>query len=174
MANQPFSREQMEQGIQAHHENWGRVQYRRTEGTSQNNSVATISGAGGENNNKESRNIEKSQEMLEKARIYLAKHAPQEDRQQISRCSTTVGKSKPREHIPPPMKKPRNDGEGRRASSIIEKREVARSEDVKAEIQSLVKHSLSAMHKNKKKLGTYIFLQFIFQNFEFFFMLFLI
>ncbi|XP_078149999.1 uncharacterized protein LOC144545283 [Carex rostrata] len=52
------------------------------------------------------------------------------------------------------MKKPRNDGEGRRASSIIEKREVDRSEDVKAEIQSLVKHSLSAMDKNKKKLGS--------------------
>lgn len=148
-------------------------------------------------------NIEKSWEMIEKARLYLAKNAPQENRQQISPSLSTVGKSKPTGHIHPPLKKPRTDGEGasashsnnnnatggssyqpvrqttimhsapigvssqvpqvglglvrRGSSSTTAKRELARSEDAKAEIQSLVKHNLSAMHKDKKKLGTYIF-----------------
>ncbi|KAF3325229.1 hypothetical protein FCM35_KLT10300 [Carex littledalei] len=166
-------------------------------------------------NHNGSRNIKKSWEMIEKARLYLAKNAPQENRQQISRSLTTMGKSKPTGHIHPPKKKPRTDGEGvstshsnnevsypnggfgqyannnhapggssyqpvrqttiiksapidvsshapqvghglqrRGASSTIAKRELARCEDGKAELQSLVKHSLSAMHKDKKKLGS--------------------
>ncbi|KAF3325224.1 PHD and RING finger domain-containing protein 1 [Carex littledalei] len=220
------TRARMEQGIQALRNNWGRVQsgslnisdvmtpYRR-EGTSQNNSVATISGARRENSNKESRDIDKSWEMMEKARLDLAKKAPQENRQQITRSSTTAGKSKATEHMHPPAKKPRPYGEGvsaynskhemsypnrgfaqfwkndrtpggssyqpvkqaacmpsdpfnastrdpqvglgllrKGATSTIEKKKFVRSEDVKAEIQSLVKHNLSAIHKDKKKLGS--------------------
>lgn len=112
-------------------------------------------------NHSVSRIIEKSWEMIEKDRLYLAKNAPQDNRQHISRSSTTVGKSKPTGHMQPQLKKRRTDAEGMSASSNSN-REFVRSEDVKAEIQSLVKHSLSAMHKDKNKLGTYIFLQFIF------------
>lgn len=228
------SRARMEQGIQALRENWGHVQsgslnisdilrpYRR-EGTSQNNPVATISGAARENSNNESRDIDKSWEMMEKARLDLAKKTPQENRQQITHSSTTEGKSKAAQHIHPPAKKPRPYGEGvssyyskhemsypnrgftqfwsndlapggsnyqpvqqaarmpsnpfnastrvaqvglgllgNGAASTIEKREIVRSEDMKAEIQSLVKHSLSAIHKDKKKLGTYNSFHFLF------------
>lgn len=227
-----INREQMEQGIQALRDNWTRLQsgsvtftnvlrpYQITEGMRQNNPAATISSVGIESSSRESRDVQKAWEMMNKARLDLAKEEARQNRPQTYRSSTIVRYPEPTTaHRHPPMNKPRPYGEGvsahhfnhevshpgrgfglvrndgvhapsgsndqpcrqkgimhgeplglssrvlqmgpsllgRGASSAIEKRKHTKIEDVKAGIQSLVKHSLSALPKDKKKLGRYIF-----------------
>jgi PHD-finger len=236
MANRPSNaqsariggrRELLELRVDALRESWpalgsGSVTYQDvlsqfpiTESMRQNNPAAPTSSAGRENHSRESHDVERAWEKMEKAMLDL----PKKTLKQTSRSFTMVRNPESIAHRRPPMRKSRPYGESvsaphlnhqvpqpnggfgkfsstshalsgsrdqrqkgpmhgvplgassrapqmgasllmRGVSFTIEKRECARFEDAKAEIQSLVKNGLSALPKDKRKLG--IILSFLF------------